>query len=124
MLIGLTEILSEAEKGGYAVPAFNVYNMETVMGVIAAAEEAGAPVILQNYSRLVTNEEGYYLAPAVLAAARKARVPVWYHLDHGASFAEVVKMVTHRHARFPRRRENDRREIAALFVGHEARVIL
>ena len=95
MLIGLTEILSEAEKGGYAVPAFNVYNMETVMGVIAAAEEAGAPVILQNYSRLVTNEEGYYLAPVVLAAARKARVPVCYHLDHGASFAEVVKMISY-----------------------------
>ena len=37
MLVGFKEILSQAEKGGYAVPAFNVYNMETVMGVVEAA---------------------------------------------------------------------------------------
>ena len=41
MLVGFKEILENAEKGGYAVPAFNVYNMETVMGVAAAAEKAG-----------------------------------------------------------------------------------
>ena len=91
MLVTLQEILSVAEKGGFAVPAFNVYNMETVMGVIRAAEETKAPVILQNYSRLVTNEEAYYLAPIILAAAKKARVPVCYHLDHGAGQNEVTR---------------------------------
>ena len=34
MLVNLKEILNAAKQGGYAVPAFNVYNMETVMGVI------------------------------------------------------------------------------------------
>ena len=95
MLIGLKEILEMAEKGGYAIPAFNVYNMETVMGIIEAAEEAKAPVIIQNYSRLVTNGEAYYAAPIVLAAAKKASVPVCFHLDHGAGETEVLRSLTY-----------------------------
>lgn len=90
MLVNLKEILDIAEKENFAIPAFNVYNMETVMGVIKAAEELNAPVIIQNYSRLVTNGEAYYLAPIVLAAAKKAKVPVCYHLDHGASENEAM----------------------------------
>ena len=39
MLITLKEIIDLAEKGNFAIPAFNVYNTETVMGVIKAAEE-------------------------------------------------------------------------------------
>lgn len=91
MLVNLKEILAIAEKDGFAVPAFNVYNMETVMGVINAAEELKAPIILQSYSRLFTNEEAYFLSPVVLAAAKKASVPVCFHLDHGASEHEVVR---------------------------------
>lgn len=93
MLVSFKEILDMAEKGGFAIPAMNVYNMETVMGVIAAAEEKHAPIIIQNYSRLLTNEEGYFLAPIILAAAAKAKVPVCYHLDHGAGEPEVVKAI-------------------------------
>lgn len=91
MLVTLQEIIQKAEQGNYAVPAFNVYNTETVMGVIAAAQEANAPVILQVYPRLINQEVGYYLAPAILAAAKKATVPVCFHLDHGAADAEVVR---------------------------------
>jgi ketose-bisphosphate aldolase len=53
------------------------------MGVIAAAEELKAPVILQVYPRLLMEEVGYYLAPVIKAAADKASVPVCFHLDHG-----------------------------------------
>ena len=91
MLVTLQEILAMAEKGGYAIPALNVYNLETVMGVIAAAEEERSPIILQTYSRLLTNEEGYYVAPIILAAAKKASVPVCFHLDHGVSEFEVSR---------------------------------
>ena len=80
-----------AEKGNYCIPAFNVYNTETVMGVFDAAEEAKAPVIMQVYPRLFNEYVGYYLAPAILAAAKKATVPVCFHLDHGPSEAEVMK---------------------------------
>ena len=91
MLINLKQILDMAEEGGYAIPAFNVYNMETVMGIIRAAEEAKSPVIIQSYSRLFTNEEGYFVSPIILAAAKRASVPVCFHLDHGAGKTEVIR---------------------------------
>ena len=91
MLVSLKEVIDMAEKGNFAIPAFNVYNLETVMGVIDAAEEMRAPVILQVYPRLLNEEVGYYLAPAIVAAARKATVPVCFHLDHGPSELEVTK---------------------------------
>ena len=91
MLVSLKEIIDIAEKGNFAIPAFNVYNTETVMGVIKAAEELRAPVILQVYPRLLNEEVGYYLAPCIVAAARKATVPVCFHLDHGPSELEVQK---------------------------------
>lgn len=91
MLVSFKEILDIAVEGKFALPAFNVYNMETVMGIIEAAEEAKAPVIIQSYSRLFTNGEGYYVSPIVLAAAEKASVPICFHLDHGAGIEEVTK---------------------------------
>lgn len=90
MLVSLREILCEAEKGGYAVPAFNVYNMETVMGVLHAAEAARSPVIMQIYSRLFDSENGKFAGANILAAAKVATVPVAFHLDHGATEAQVV----------------------------------
>lgn len=86
MLVGLKEILKDASVRGYAVPAFNVYNMETVMGVIRAAEEEKSPVIVQFYSRLATTGFADYLCPIVLKAAQTASVPVCLHLDHGAGY--------------------------------------
>ena len=84
MLVTLQEILNMAQEGNFAVPAFNVYTMECVVGAIQAAEEAKAPVILQVYPRLVKDGVAYYLAPSILAAAKKASVPVCFHLDHSS----------------------------------------
>lgn len=91
MLVNLKHVIDMAEKGNFCIPAFNVYNIETVMGVIAAAEEAKAPIIIQVYPRLFNEEVGYYLAPVVVAAARKASVPVCFHLDHGPSEWEATR---------------------------------
>ena len=86
MLVKFQDILKDANERGYAVPAFNVYNMETVMGVIAAAEEMRSPVIMQFYSRLATTGFADYLAPVILKAAKTASVPVCMHLDHGSGY--------------------------------------
>ena len=91
MLVTLQEIIGMAEAGNYAIPAFNVYNIETVMGVIKAAEEQKSPVIMQVYPRLLNQEVGYYLSPVIVAAAEKATVPVCFHLDHSPSESEVMK---------------------------------
>lgn len=91
MLVTLQQIINMAEEGNYCIPAFNVYNTESIMGIIEAAEERKAPVILQLYPRLVNQEVGFYIAPAVVAAAQRACVPVCLHLDHAAGKEEVYK---------------------------------
>lgn len=91
MLVTLQDIIARAEQGAYCIPAFNVYNTETVMGVLDAAEEAKSPVILQVYPRLINDAVGYYLAPAAVKGAEKASVPVCFHLDHGPTELEVQK---------------------------------
>ncbi len=93
MLVNLKEILKLAEEGGYCIPAFNVYNMETVMGVLKAAEAEKAPIIMQVYPRLMKEETGYFLSPVILAAAKKASVPVCFHLDHGPSELETTRSI-------------------------------
>lgn len=91
MLVTLQEILDLAEKGGYCIPAFNVYNMESVIGVLHAAQEERAPIIMQVYPRLMKEETGYFLSPTILAAAHRATVPVCFHLDHGPSELETTR---------------------------------
>ncbi|MBQ7255176.1 MAG: class II fructose-bisphosphate aldolase [Oscillospiraceae bacterium] len=91
MLVTLQDIIARAEKEAFCIPAFNVYNTETAMGVFAAAEEAKAPVILQVYPRLINDPVGFYLAPAVIKGAEGASVPVCFHLDHGPTESEVLK---------------------------------
>ena len=91
MLVNLKCVLDMAEKGGFCIPAFNVYNMESAMGVLQAAEEMCAPIIMQVYPRLMKEETGYFLSPVILAAAKKATVPVCFHLDHGPSELETTR---------------------------------
>ena len=91
MLVGLREILALAEEKNACIPAFNVYNLETVKGVMRAAEKARSPVILQLYSRLVTSGAAEGLSELICGFANRAKVPVCFHLDHGAGEREVVR---------------------------------
>ena len=91
MLVSLQTVLKIAEEKKCAIPAFNVYNAETALGAIFAAEEANSCVILQMYSRLFSNFEAGFMAPSILEAARNAKVKVAFHLDHGADNDVVIK---------------------------------
>ena len=90
-LVTSEQMLLDAQKGGYAVGAFNVENMEMVKAVIQAAEEMKAPVMLQTTPSTVKygTLETYFAM--VAAEARKASVPVCLHLDHGNSFELAVQ---------------------------------
>lgn len=90
-LMTTKQMLLDAQKGRYAVGAFNVENMEMVMAVIQAAQELNAPVILQTTPSTVSYAGlDCYLAN-VRAAAEKVSVPVVMHLDHGSSFELAMK---------------------------------
>lgn len=83
MLVTLNDVLIPAKKGKYAVGLFNAVNLELARGIIAAAEETGSPVIMGTAEVLFPygplDEVSYYLFPM----AKKAKVPVVIHLDHG-----------------------------------------
>lgn len=85
------EMLLAADKGAYAVGAFNVENMEMVMAVIRAAEEMQAPVILQTTPSTVKYAGLAMYYANVRAAAQQAEIPVALHLDHGNSFSLAMQ---------------------------------
>lgn len=91
MLVKFKDILEMAAKKNFAVPAFNSYNLETTIGIIQAAEQTSAPIIIQSYSRLFEYGTAFYLAPSIVHAAQEASVPVCFHLDHGASETAVLR---------------------------------
>lgn len=85
-LVTTKQLLSDAQKGGYAIGAFNVENMEMVQAVLAAAEELRSPVIMQTTPSTVKYAGLDYFYANVRAAAERTDVPVVMHLDHGSSF--------------------------------------
>lgn len=90
------ELLLAAEAGGYAVPGFNVSNLELAQGVLDAAEERRAPVMLQFNPANLDHFGGVEVAAATARAlAAQARVPVAVHLDHGPSIALLRAAVRH-----------------------------
>ena len=90
-LVTSEKMLLDAQKGGYAVGAFNVENMEMVKAVLAAAEELKAPVMLQTTPSTIKYGTVETYAAIVKAEAEKVSVPVCLHLDHGSSFELAVQ---------------------------------
>ncbi len=87
-LVGGRELLVAAERGGYAVPGFNVSNIELTLGVLDAAAARRAPLLLQLNPANLEHFGGLTVAAAsVRALAERADVPVAVHLDHGSSVA-------------------------------------
>lgn len=85
-LVTSKEMLLNAQKGGYAVGAFNAENMEMVKAIIQAAEELKAPVMIQTTPSTIKYGTLDTYSAIVAAEAAKAAVPVCLHLDHGSSF--------------------------------------
>ncbi len=85
MLVNMKDLLRGAQEGGYAVGSFSVANMEMVRGVIAAAEETKAPIILQIAEVRLNHSPLALIGPLMVAAAKEAKVPVAVHLDHGTT---------------------------------------
>ncbi len=90
MFVTSKDIITKAQREGYAVPAFNAENMEMAQAIVAAAEEAHSPVLIQTTAPTVK-----YFVPTMTHAivrelAERASVPVALHLDHCSSFDDVM----------------------------------
>jgi fructose-bisphosphate aldolase class II len=85
-LVTSKAMFQKAYKGGYAIGAFNIHQMETLQGIMEAAEEARAPIIIQTCSGARAYAKPIYLAKIVEAALGSTKIPVCVHLDHGEDF--------------------------------------
>ncbi len=85
-LVTTKEMFAKAYKGGYAIGAFNVNNMEVIQGIVEAGKETKSPLILQiskgarNYANIT------YLKKLIEAAIIETNLPIAMHLDHGDTF--------------------------------------
>jgi fructose-bisphosphate aldolase class II len=84
--VSTTELFEKALKGGYAVGAFNVNNMEIIQAIVEAAEEEKAPLILQISKGARKYARHEYLMKLIEAALETTDLPIAVHLDHGDSF--------------------------------------
>lgn len=91
MLVNLNEVLKKAQKGKYAVGLFNTTDTDMLQAVIEAAEESNSPVILGTAEVLLPYGELKLIAPSVIAAAKRAKVPVVVHYDHGLTFGRCIE---------------------------------
>jgi fructose-bisphosphate aldolase class II len=92
MLTSLKRILAAADRGKYAVGAFNINNLEVLKAVIETATEEKSPVIIQTTEGAIEYAGMDYLV-AMVAVAAKAPVPVAFHLDHGKDLKVVKKAI-------------------------------
>lgn len=91
MLVNLNEVLKKAQKEKYAVGLFNTTDTDMLQAVIEAAEESNSPVILGTAEVLLPYGELKLIAPSVIAAAKRASVPVVVHYDHGLTFERCLE---------------------------------
>lgn len=91
MLVNMRDLLKDAQKGNYAVGSFSVANMEMVLGVLKAAEELNAPVILQIAEVRLKQSPLELIGPLMVAAAKNAKTPVAVHFDHGKTKEKITQ---------------------------------
>ena len=89
-LVTTTEMFKKAYRGGYAIGAFNINNMEIIQAITEAAKEEQSPVILQVSAGARKYAKHEYLMALAQAAIRDTDIDLALHLDHGADF-EICK---------------------------------
>ncbi len=91
MLVNLNDVLYKAQEEHYAVGLFNTTDTDMLEAVISAAEELNSPVIIGTAQILLPYGELKLIAPAFVEAAKRAKVPVVVHYDHGLTFERCME---------------------------------
>ncbi len=92
-LVSNRAMLLKAQQGGYAVPAFNIHNLETVQVIAETAAEMGSPVIMAGTTGTYKYAGLPYLVAICQQAARKYDLPIALHLDHHEEFSDIETKV-------------------------------
>ena len=91
MLVNMKEMLTKAQEGKYAVGLFNAVNVEMARAIIETAEELNAPVIVGTAEVLLPAMNLERVAEYLIPMAKKAKVPVCVHFDHGLTFEKCME---------------------------------
>ena len=93
MLVSTRQLLLDAQKGKYAVPAFNVHNMETIQTVVEAAAELRSPIIVAATPGTMKYAGPEFFIKLVEICSNKYDIPIAMHLDHHESYDEIVNAI-------------------------------
>ncbi len=93
MLVNLNDVLNKARKSGYAIGAFNVYNMETIEAVFEAAVSLNIPVIIAFGEKYSYIHSIHLIAKCVHELANKTPLPIVLHLDHCKSEDLIIRAI-------------------------------
>ena len=91
MLATLKDVLEPARREHYAVGLFNTHDTDMLEAAISAAEELRSPIIIGTAEVLLPYGDLPLIAPALVAAAKRASVPVAVHYDHGLTFEKTME---------------------------------
>lgn len=93
MAVKTGNLLQSAQIGNYAVPAFNIHNLETVKAVLETAEELQSPVLLAATPGTIKYMGKEFLMGLAEAARKKYSIPFEVHLDHHENIDDIKKLV-------------------------------
>ena len=92
MLFNMKDLLAVARKHKFAVPAFNTGTILILKSAIECCVARNAPLILEIHPKELNNQ-GEWIAAACRKAANSVKIPVVIHLDHGATYEEVMQAI-------------------------------
>lgn len=92
MLMNMKDLLAVANENNFAVPAFNISDYNMFNGIIEAAEEKEAPVIIAIHPDELSHTTTE-MVKGIIDRINKSSVPAVIHLDHGAYYAQVITAI-------------------------------
>ena len=92
-LISTKEMLIKSQEEGYAVPAFNIHNLETIQVVLDAARDLKSPVILAATPSTVKYADENYLLAIIEKASEINNIPLTFHLDHHENVEDIKRII-------------------------------
>lgn len=91
MLVNLDYVLKKAQAEHYGIGLFNTTDTDMLEAAISAAEELNSPIIIGTAEVLLPSGELDLIAPSIVEAAKRAKVPVVVHYDHGLTFDRCIQ---------------------------------
>ncbi len=91
--ISAKDMLLDAQQEGYAIPAFNIHNLETIQSVLEAANELRSPVMIATTPGTVNYADPEYLVSIVKKAGEKYNIPISLHLDHAENIEFIKRCI-------------------------------